>query len=147
MDSNFILCGLFKRASAQVGQSPHQRHRPRSSPQSQPLPRTPTLTPTLPPPQAFQVCDKEWQCRVNEGVAGMTSALWCPDSRHILTVSDFHLSLTVWPLHTPNKNYVIKKPKADVPPVFSEDGTLLAVATRLECKDHLAIYDTVSTGR
>jgi hypothetical protein len=41
-----------------------------------------------------------------------------------------------------SRSYVIKKPKPDVAVSFSEDGSLLAVATRVDCKDHLALYST-----
>ncbi len=51
--------------------------------------------------QAFQVCDPQWRCRITEGVAGICWTGWAPDSRHILTLTDFSLALTIWPLSKP----------------------------------------------
>ena len=48
--------------------------------------------------QVFSIQDPEWKCRINEGVAGIISAKWSTDSRHIITESDFGIQLTVWSL-------------------------------------------------
>lgn len=44
------------------------------------------------------VYDPEWNCKIDEGMAGLLSAIWTPDSRFILTVSEFKLRMTVWDL-------------------------------------------------
>ena len=44
------------------------------------------------------VYDPEWTCKIDEGMAGLLSAIWTPDSRFILTVSEFKLRMTVWDL-------------------------------------------------
>ena len=48
--------------------------------------------------QAFvkNVLDSEWQCKIDEGLAGLSCCMWAPTSRHIITVSDFNVRLTVW---------------------------------------------------
>jgi WD40 repeat protein len=44
------------------------------------------------------VYDPEWSCKIDEGMAGLLSAIWTPDSRFILTVSEFKLRMTIWDL-------------------------------------------------
>ena len=48
--------------------------------------------------QAFvkSVSDSEWQCKIDEGLAGLVNCLWAPTSRHVITISEFNLRLTVW---------------------------------------------------
>jgi len=44
------------------------------------------------------VSDANWNCKIDEGMAGLMSCRWAPSARHILTVSDFKVRLTVWSL-------------------------------------------------
>ena len=48
--------------------------------------------------QAFvkSVQDPDWQCKIDEGLAGMVHCSWAPTSRHVITISEFNLRLTVW---------------------------------------------------
>jgi hypothetical protein len=106
--------------------------------------------------QAFSLLDHSWHCRINEGdMAGMIFATWSPDSRHIVTVSDFSLHLTIWSLVT-NKSYSIKSPKSSAgggPGAGAggggeciafdlSGGELLAVLSRKNCQDHVSILST-----
>ena len=60
--------------------------------------------------QIFSVADGEWRCRLNEGVAGMVNAIWAPNSRHVLTESDFGIQLNIWSL-LDSTTHVIASPK------------------------------------
>ncbi len=43
--------------------------------------------------------DKEsttWRAKISEGAAGMKDVFWSPDSRHIVSLADFNVKLTVW---------------------------------------------------
>ena len=60
--------------------------------------------------QVWSILDSKWACRISEGVAGMVRATWAPDGRHVLTVSDFQLNLTVWSLMD-SSSVVIPNPK------------------------------------
>lgn len=62
--------------------------------------------------QVFSMADPQWKCRINESVAGITSALWSPDSRHILVQSDFGIQLAVWSL-IDSVSYLITSPKPE----------------------------------
>jgi len=51
-----------------------------------------------------------WSCKIDEALAGLAHAEWAPDSRHILTRSEFNLRLSIWSLVRKNVVY-IKYPK------------------------------------
>ena len=115
--------------------------------------------------QIFCIADGEWRCRINEGVAGITNVFWSPDSRGIVTESDFGLQLSVWSL-VDSSSHLISSPKAQLPhappvqvtssPVsisrapllqsFSDCSRFLAVIHRLEGHDHIGIYTTAPWG-
>lgn len=40
--------------------------------------------------------DPEWHCKIDEGLAGMVNCFWAPTSRHVLSVQQHNLRLTVW---------------------------------------------------
>lgn len=111
--------------------------------------------------QVFCVADPTWICKIDEALAGLTHARWAPDSRHILTRSEFNLRLSIWSLVRKQVTY-IKMPKLmpaapGVPLTedaaqlggngavqFSHGGTLMAVLSRVECKDVLSIYSVAA---
>lgn len=35
----------------------------------------------------------DWRCKIDEGMAGLVTVKWSPDSRHILTTAEFNVSL------------------------------------------------------
>ena len=95
--------------------------------------------------QVFAVRQPDWRCRIDEGVAGLVQVRG-PDSRHIVTVADFQIHMTLWSLD--DENRVVQKPKVPQKAVtFS--GSFMA-ATRKDCKDSITVFDcdsweTVST--
>jgi WD40 repeat protein len=93
--------------------------------------------------QVFSVQDAEWKCRINEGVAGLLSARWAPDSRHVLVESDFGIQISVWSLSEVSCQ-VISYPKQGCSNgiSFSEDGKFMAVAHRIDLHDHIGVYST-----
>ncbi len=108
--------------------------------------------------QVFSVADQTWTCKIDEALAGLTHACWAPDSRHVLTRSEFNLRLSIWSLVRKAVTY-IKTPKlmsgsggiAEEGALvghgavkFSHAGTLMAVLSRIECKDVLSIYSVAS---
>lgn len=109
-DSEYILCGLYKRPIIQV----------------------------------WSIAQPEWTCKIDEGPAGIAYARWSPDSRHILTTSDFQLRLTVWSLLNTACVHV-KWPKHPVKGVsFTRDGEFAAVCTRRDCKDYINLLSSDS---
>ncbi|KAG9149858.1 hypothetical protein Leryth_022098 [Lithospermum erythrorhizon] len=87
--------------------------------------------------QAWSLSQPEWTCKIDEGPAGISYARWSPDSRHILTTSDFQLRLTVWSLLNTACIH-IQWPKHGSKGVsFTKDGKFAAICTRRDCKDYV----------
>eukprot|EP00931_Biecheleriopsis_adriatica_P083334 TRINITY_DN56917_c0_g1_i1.p1 TRINITY_DN56917_c0_g1~~TRINITY_DN56917_c0_g1_i1.p1 ORF type:complete len:439 (-),score=67.50 TRINITY_DN56917_c0_g1_i1:122-1438(-) len=92
--------------------------------------------------QIWSLRDHEWNCRIDEGLAGVSAARWGPTSRHLLVAADFRLYLSVWTLQESGSAVQIRHPKfADRGHSFSRDGAWLAVLRRCDCQDSLAIYN------
>ena len=93
--------------------------------------------------QVFDIYDKTWNCRINEGPAGIINARWCPDSRHILVESDFGLQISVWSL-VDCVPRVFTHPKAGMTSVaaFSDCGMYMAIGHRIELQDYIGVYST-----
>ena len=56
-----------------------------------------------------------WNAKIDENIAGLVGAVWGPDSRHILTFSDFNLRVTIWSLMEEKVVGFIKNPKLNPP--------------------------------
>jgi hypothetical protein len=107
--------------------------------------------------QVFSLSDPEWKCRINEGVAGMVSAFWVPDSRGIITESDFGIHLSVWSL-IDGSSHVISSPKTDSKNginklrngsnmcKFSDCGRFMVLVHRLELQDYIGLYSVSPWG-
>ena len=83
----------------------------------------------------------EWTCKIDEGSAGLVSAYWSPDSRHILTTADFQLRITLWSLVNKSVSYIKypKLPQGGL--VFTKDGLYMALAERRDTKDYVSIFN------
>ncbi|CAI9091979.1 OLC1v1027103C2 [Oldenlandia corymbosa var. corymbosa] len=87
--------------------------------------------------QAWSLTQPDWTCKIDEGPAGIAYARWSPDSRHILTTSEFQLRLTVWSLLNTACIH-LQWPKHGAKGVsFTKDGKFAAVCTRRDCKDYV----------
>jgi WD40 repeat protein len=95
--------------------------------------------------QVVSVSDFEWKCRISEGVAGIISVCWAPDSRTIITESDFGICLSAWSL-CEEKHSIISFPKPSHKGfksqyiAFSDDKQFMAVVHRIELQDQIGIY-------
>ncbi|XP_022159755.1 WD repeat-containing protein WRAP73 isoform X3 [Momordica charantia] len=87
--------------------------------------------------QAWSLTQPEWTCKIDDGPAGIAYARWSPDSRHILTTSDFQLRLTVWSLVNTACVHVQWPKHASKGVSFTQDGKFAAVCTRKDCKDYI----------
>ncbi|CAN0916025.1 WD repeat-containing protein WRAP73 [Linum grandiflorum] len=87
--------------------------------------------------QAWSLTQPEWTCKIDEGPAGIAYARWSPDSRHILTTSDFQLRLTVWSLLNTACVHVQWPKHASKGVSFTKDGQFAAICTRRDCKDYV----------
>ncbi|XP_018027925.1 WD repeat-containing protein WRAP73 [Hyalella azteca] len=92
--------------------------------------------------EVWNITDPDWQCKIELGSAGLECAAWAPDSRHIITTDLFYVRSTIWSLLN-QSIAIIKNPKECNPSFqFSCDGSYLAAAERIECKDYLTILET-----
>ncbi|KAI9094894.1 hypothetical protein DFS34DRAFT_627591 [Phlyctochytrium arcticum] len=91
--------------------------------------------------QIWNVQDEHWTAKIEEGVAGLVSVRWAPDSRHVLAFSDFQLRITVWSLITKEATYLQFPKYTDRGFAFRSDGRYFALAERTESKDFVSIYD------
>jgi hypothetical protein len=94
--------------------------------------------------QVFSIADKTWTCRINEGMAGIISTRWCPDSVHILIESDFGIQISIWSL-AESMSYVFPHPKVSscgTLVTFSECGLYMAIGHRIELQDYIGLYST-----
>ena len=87
--------------------------------------------------QAWSLAQPEWTCKIDDGPAGIAYARWSPDSRHILTTSDFQLRLTVWSLVNTACIHVQWPKHASKGVSFTKDGKFAAICTRRDCKDYV----------
>ncbi|KAK8945666.1 hypothetical protein KSP40_PGU011334 [Platanthera guangdongensis] len=87
--------------------------------------------------QAWSLTQPEWTCKIDEGPAGIAYARWSPDSRHILTTSEFQLRLTVWSLVNTACVHVQWPKHTSRGVCFTKDGRFAAICTRRDCKDYI----------
>lgn len=91
--------------------------------------------------QVFSLIDEKFQCRINEGISGCIDVAWAPDSRSILSESDFGLQASIWSL-TDSTSRIIQSPKVKGVRSFSNCGKLLAIVRRVELQDRIGLYNT-----
>ncbi|CAD6204498.1 unnamed protein product [Miscanthus lutarioriparius] len=87
--------------------------------------------------QAWSLSQPDWTCKIDEGPAGIAYARWSPDSRHILTTSEFQLRLTVWSLVNTACVHVQWTMHGSRGVSFTKDGKFAAICTRRDCKDYI----------
>ncbi|RYG66378.1 WD40 repeat domain-containing protein, partial [archaeon] len=96
--------------------------------------------------QVFSVEDSEWKCRINENsTVGIVSATWAPNSRMILTESDFGIQMSLWSLVDGTQS-VMSLPKPpqkqyrSVYHAFSPCSQYLSIVHRVDLQDTIAVY-------
>ncbi|KAK9795231.1 hypothetical protein WJX73_008078 [Symbiochloris irregularis] len=95
--------------------------------------------------QVWSLAQPEWECKINQGVAGAAAALWSPDGRSVLVASDFGIKLSVWSLAERKCMANLPGPKHSVNCMaLSPDGQILAIVERTECKDFLVLVSTAT---
>eukprot|EP00092_Neocalanus_flemingeri_P003731 GFUD01004011.1.p1 GENE.GFUD01004011.1~~GFUD01004011.1.p1 ORF type:complete len:477 (+),score=179.33 GFUD01004011.1:30-1460(+) len=93
----------------------------------------------------FSVEEQEWRGRVQCGAGGLAGVAWSGDSRHVLTLGEWGVVLTVWSLASKSVHY-IKNPKmwstASGTVLYNRDRAYSLVVERREGKDCLNIFST-----
>lgn len=103
--------------------------------------------------QCFSLPDPDWKCRINEGVSGFINVFWMPNSRSIITVSDFGIQLTLWSL-LDSTTHIISSPKHGLGNLtvnqasrqqllaFTDCSRFLGIVHRMELHDYIGVYST-----
>ncbi|KAJ3172057.1 WD repeat-containing protein wrap73 [Geranomyces variabilis] len=91
--------------------------------------------------QVWSVRNEDWTAKIEEGVAGCVGVRWTPDSRHLLSFSDYELRITIWSLVTKEACYIQYPKYVDRGHCFRKDGRYFALAERNDCKDYISVYD------
>ena len=94
--------------------------------------------------QIYSVSDAKWTASIDEAAAGVVDAMWLPDSRHVITCSEFRVRLSVFSLEQYGQLVCyIASPKLTASQLsIHPDGSLLAVAHRKGGQDLVALYET-----
>ncbi|XP_076247470.1 WD repeat-containing protein WRAP73 isoform X2 [Calliopsis andreniformis] len=92
--------------------------------------------------QVYSIHYPDWKFKLVEGSAGLESVTWSPDSKHILTLSDFNIQISVWSLENRNVTHIQNMKSSFHKLHFSPDGSKLAVVVSNENQDSIEIYKT-----
>lgn len=76
--------------------------------------------------------DPDFNCKIDEGIAGLSFARWGPNNTTVVTISDYKVRLTVWDLTADKSVQFIRSPKHDDERglAYSPDHKLMALAER-----------------
>ncbi|XP_012054489.1 PREDICTED: WD repeat-containing protein WRAP73-like [Atta cephalotes] len=93
--------------------------------------------------QVYSIHYPQWKCKLTEGSAGLQGVTWSPDSKHIFTIADFNIQLSIWNLEEQTVSYIqnIKSSSFDKLH-FSPNGEKLAVIVTEVDQDTVEIYKT-----
>ncbi len=82
----------------------------------------------------------DWHCKIDEGPLGLAHARLAPDGRHVLTVAEAKLRLTIWSLLDRSVRFIRCPKHADAGLAFSPDGAQMVLAHRADGHDELRVY-------
>lgn len=93
----------------------------------------------------FSLDDEEWRGKIQCGAGGLAGVAWSSDSRHVLTMGEWGVMLTVWSLSSKSVMYV-KNPKLwstnHSTVLYNRDRSYSFVVERREGKDCLNIFSS-----
>ncbi|XP_043791044.1 WD repeat-containing protein WRAP73-like [Apis laboriosa] len=92
--------------------------------------------------QVYSIHYPEWKYKLIEGSAGLESVNWSPDSKYILTLSDFNIQISIWSLENQSVIHIQNVKSFFHKLYFSPNGNKLAVVVSIESKDNIEIYKT-----
>ncbi|XP_076753057.1 WD repeat-containing protein WRAP73 [Xylocopa sonorina] len=92
--------------------------------------------------QVYSIHYPEWKYKLVEGSAGLESVSWSPDSKYILTLSDFNIQISVWSLENQSVIHIQNVKSSFNKLYFSPNGNNLTVVVSIEGEDSIEIYKT-----
>lgn len=93
-------------------------------------------------PSVVEFQNDGWTGHIKDTAAGILAAVWAPDSRQIITFSDFQLRATIWNLTEKEAKAYIRNPKL-LPPKgisFTQNKKFACLSERRDLKDWVSIY-------
>eukprot|EP00670_Eutreptiella_braarudii_P010790 CAMPEP_0174307308 /NCGR_PEP_ID=MMETSP0810-20121108/1035_1 /TAXON_ID=73025 ORGANISM="Eutreptiella gymnastica-like, Strain CCMP1594" /NCGR_SAMPLE_ID=MMETSP0810 /ASSEMBLY_ACC=CAM_ASM_000659 /LENGTH=433 /DNA_ID=CAMNT_0015414321 /DNA_START=72 /DNA_END=1370 /DNA_ORIENTATION=- len=95
--------------------------------------------------QIYAVNSIHQVARIDEGNGGLRSVQWLPSGRHVLTLAEHSLRVTIWSLLDKDDIKQIKQPKCDddqnLIVSFTRDRKYMALVERRGCKDYILVVD------
>ncbi|KZC05190.1 WD repeat-containing protein WRAP73 [Dufourea novaeangliae] len=92
--------------------------------------------------EVYSIHYPECQFKLVEGSTGLESVTWSLDSKHILTLSDFNIQTSIWPLESQNVIHIQNVKSCYHKLHFSPNGKKLALIIANEGEDAIEIYKT-----
>ncbi|KAL0111798.1 hypothetical protein PUN28_013170 [Cardiocondyla obscurior] len=93
--------------------------------------------------QVYSIHNPQWKCKLTEGSAGLQSVSWAQDSKHILSIADFNILISIWNLEEQTVSYIQNVKSSSFDELhFSPNGERLAIIITEEGQDVVAIYKT-----
>ncbi|XP_043254765.1 WD repeat-containing protein WRAP73-like, partial [Colletes gigas] len=92
--------------------------------------------------QIYSINYPEWKYKLIEGSAGLESVNWSPDSKHILTLSDFNIQASIWSLENQSVTHIQNVKSSFHKLHYSPNGSRLAIVVSIEGQDSIEIYKT-----
>ncbi|KAF3426059.1 hypothetical protein E2986_13246 [Frieseomelitta varia] len=92
--------------------------------------------------QVYSIRYPEWKYKLTEGSAGLESVTWSPDSKYILTLSDFNIQISIWSLENQSVTHIQNVKSSFNKLYFTPDGNKLAVVVSIEGNNNIEIYKT-----
>ena len=95
--------------------------------------------------QVFDISEPDWTAKIEDRAAGIATAIWAPDARHVITIAEFAVRLTAWSLNSKAVTH-INAPKSTSPKcvTFNPTGTHMALAERRDCKDYVTVFSVAT---
>mmetsp|Transcript_59957 Transcript_59957/g.111165 ORF Transcript_59957/g.111165 Transcript_59957/m.111165 type:complete len:446 (-) Transcript_59957:63-1400(-) len=91
--------------------------------------------------QIWHVTESAWQCRIDEGLAGLAFASFSPSASHVFVTAEYQLHMSVWAVQGQSPPLRIRFPKfAGRGLAFTEDQRWFALLRRLDCRDRVAVH-------
>ena len=87
-----------------------------------------------------QIKKPEWICRLDDGLIGISSAIFSPDSRNVITVSENNIKMTIWSLSNKTTSYIPFPKFSKKGIAFTSNGNFMALAMKSTTQDEIAVY-------
>lgn len=94
------------------------------------------------------IYEPDWHCKIDEGLSGISSAVFSPDSLYLLTFSEFNVRVTIWNLtQKQGKPLYILNPKFNGKKGIDFSGSTMCLVQQQSdadglSRDLIALYDT-----